>query len=128
MTFQADHLNAGGEVSESALDHIYFSSDLGNKIITDTLKNSSSDHLPIVCEIRSIPKSLPYTKKVEKRSLRNFSEERWNDCLSKKDWKELENCKTVDKMVDIFSKNRTNFMLPGIQLTNHLVIGLVKVR
>ena len=89
----------------SALDHIYYSPTFENKLAIKSLKNSASDHLPIVCEIRSIPKMLPYTHQITKRCLKNFSEERWNEKLDMQDWSELEVCETVDEMVDIFSDN-----------------------
>ena len=111
-TFQSDHLKANGEACESSLDHIYYSSDLEKKIITTTLKNSLSDHLPVICEVRSIPKILPHTRKVTKRCLKDFSEDKWNDCLSKKDWSKLENCNMVDDMVDIPCNSNLN--LPNL--------------
>ena len=63
------------------------------------------DHLPVICEVRSIPKTLPYTRKISKRCLRNFSKEKWNECLEKEDWSDLENCNSVDDMADIFTAN-----------------------
>ena len=87
----------------SALDHVYFSSAFENKIVTSSIKNSSSDHLPVICEVRSIPKILPYTRTIKKRCLKNFSEAIWNETLKNQDWSKLENCNTVDEMVDIFT-------------------------
>ena len=89
----------------SALDHVYFSSAFENKIVTSSIKNSSSDHLPVICEVRSIPKILPYTRIIKKRCLKNFSEAIWNETLKNQDWSKLENCNTVDEMVYIFTDN-----------------------
>ena len=43
--------------------------------------------------------------KITKRSLKNFTKEAWNNCLSKKDWSKIECCSDVDRMVEIFSQN-----------------------
>ena len=94
-TFQSDHKRVNGEVFGSALDHVYYSSAFENKIITSSLKNSSADHLPVICEIRSIPKILPYTRLINKRCLKNFSESFWSECLESQDWSDLENCNSV---------------------------------
>ena len=95
-TYQSDSIKPNGEVCVSALDHVYFSSELGRNLSIKSLKNSSTDHLPVICQIRSIPKILPYTRKITKRSLKNFTEEGWNESLANKDWSELENCNMVD--------------------------------
>ena len=55
-TFQSDHQRIDGEVYGSALDHIYFSPSFEKKLNIKSLNNSSSDHLPVICEVRSIPK------------------------------------------------------------------------
>ena len=47
-TFQSDHLKIDGEVYGSALDHVYYSSSLENKLSIKSIKNSSSDHLPVI--------------------------------------------------------------------------------
>ena len=51
---------------------------------------------------------LPFPRQINKRSLENFSEEVWNDCLDMQDWSGLENCESMDEMVDIFSININN--------------------
>ena len=104
-TFLSDHLKIDGETYGSALDYIYYSPAFENKLAIKSLKNSASDHLPIVCEIRSISKMLPYTHQITKICLKNFSEERWNEKLDMQDWSELGDCETVDEMVDILSDN-----------------------
>ena len=104
-TFLSDHIKIDGEPFGSALDHIYYSSAFENKIVTTTIKNSSSDHLPVVCEVRSLPKVMPYSRQIMKRCLKKFTDERWNECLSSQDWSGLENCEAVDEMVDIYTIN-----------------------
>ena len=85
-TFQSDHLKIDDDIYGSALDHVYYSSALENKLVIKSLKNSALDHLPVVCEIPSIPKMLPFTHRINKRCLKNFSEESWNDCLDSQEW------------------------------------------
>ena len=46
-----------------------------------------------------------YTRQIKKRCLRNFSDGAWNECLDKQDWNDLENCTSVNEMVDIFTIN-----------------------
>ena len=105
MKYYCSPIKPNGEVCVSALDHIYYSSELERNLSTKTLNNSSTDHLPVKCEIRSIPKNLSYSRKITKRSLKNFTDEAWNVSLENKNWSDLENCKTVDEMVDIFTEN-----------------------
>ena len=100
-TFQSDHIKPDGDVCDSALDHVYFSSDLEKKIAVETLTNSLSDHVPVMCVVRSLPNVKPYSRKITKRCLKNFSEEKWNEFLENKEWNELENCINVDEMVEI---------------------------
>ena len=104
-TFQSDHLKSNGAICESAIDHVYYSADFEHRLVTGTLKNSSSDHLPVICVVQSLPKALPYSRDVTKRCLKGFNEEKWNDSLINKDWSGLEECTSVDEMVDILSKN-----------------------
>ena len=61
----------------------------------------------MICEVKS------FSRKVTKRCLRNFTEENWNNCLNNKDWRDLEDCNTVDEMVEIFTKN-TNVALDEV--------------
>ena len=80
-TFHSEYIKVDGEIYGSSLDHVYFSSDLEKKIMTKTINNSSSDHYPVTCELRSIPKILPHTRSIRKRSMINFSEAKWNDTI-----------------------------------------------
>ena len=36
--------------------------------------------------------------------MRNFTEEKWNDCLSRKNWDKINDCSNVNEMVKIFSE------------------------
>ena len=49
------------------------------------------------------------TRQIKKRSLKNFSEERWNDILATKQWNSLDSVtedeNSLDKMIEKFSNN-----------------------
>ena len=45
-----------------------------------------------------------FTRKIVKRSLKNFTTEKWNECLIAKDWSKLETSE-LNEMVEIFTKN-----------------------
>ena len=104
-TFQSDHVKKSGDVCNSSLDHVYYSSNLQNKLEIKCLDNSSSDHLPVICKFRSLTKMLPHTRKITKRCLKNFSEEKWTNSLDNREWSGLEECSSVDEMVEIFTNN-----------------------
>ena len=77
------------------------------KIISTTkLENSSTDHLPVVTKIWTNSKldKSKFKRKITKRSMRNFTEEKWNSCLSKKNWMKIEECDDVNEMVSVFSE------------------------
>ena len=44
--------------------------------------------------------------------MKDFSQEKWNKSLDKKDWSGLEDCNTVDEMVDIFIYEPLNDVAP----------------
>ena len=48
---------------------------------------------------------LPHTRKITKRCLKNFSEEKWTNSLDNREWSGLEECSSVDEMVEIFTNN-----------------------
>ena len=81
-TYQADHAQANGNISESALDHVY--TRFGNLTETIKLEDSSSDHVPVLCKLKYKKKT--YTRQIRKRTLKDFSEERWNEILHSKDY------------------------------------------
>ena len=47
-TYIADHITQNGEIPESAIDHVYHSKNIKEKIDCKTLPNSSTDHLPVI--------------------------------------------------------------------------------
>ena len=64
-TFLANQCQMSGEFTESWLDHVYHSEDMITDVITKTIQNSSSDHLPVVAGI-----NMRIHKKVFKRKIR----------------------------------------------------------
>ena len=62
----------------------------------------------------------------------NFSEEIWNNCLLDQDWSEMEECQTVDEMVEIFTdnvnKSRVHHTVVKVHsLNGHQYNGMVTV-
>ena len=84
VTFVADHSQANLEVAQSALDHVYSSEKMCAHIQTKILKNSSSDHVPVIASFKTNQKIPILVFSITKRSQKYFSKERWNNCLAKK--------------------------------------------
>ena len=64
VTFQSDHVQANGLTSESQIDHVYFSKEISDEEIgIKTLKNSSSDHHPVIVTFSKVRSKKIYTKK-----------------------------------------------------------------
>ena len=53
FTYTADRLSTDGEEIKSAIDHIYYSSDLEQKLETTTIPCSATDHIPITAKLSS---------------------------------------------------------------------------
>ena len=98
ITYVADRLSKDGETISSALDHIYSSKNL--KIKTSKLENSSTDHLPIIAEIKLNikDKTKVKNKTLIKRSMKNFTHTRWMECLSKQRWESIGETENVNEM------------------------------
>ena len=62
------------------------SKDLAQRVEIKKLPNSSTDHLPVLAKFESIQKKKKiYTKEIKKRSMKNFSAQKWQDTLATKD-------------------------------------------
>ena len=92
-----------GNIAESALDHVYYSTEIVEKITVEKISNSSSDHLPIICKFSGHFKNLVFERTVTKRSLKNFTKNNWSDGLAKKNWSIIKEEDDLDQMVDKFS-------------------------
>ena len=68
------------------------------------MPNSSTYHLPVVTSYKAHLKIKKYTHSIKKRSLKDFTERRWIDCLAKKDWSLLEECESVNQMAEVFDE------------------------
>ena len=103
-TYLADRLSPNGETIESALDHVYFSDSVKNRIESSKLKFGSTDHVPILTKIehRSKKKKL-LKKKVTKRSMKNFNHTNWIKSLINKNWESLGEMDSVNDMALQFS-------------------------
>ena len=105
ITYTADHALKNNKIAESAIDHVYNSENLSLKIVIKKLSNATSDHVPVMTSLLTNKQKQTYERKIRKRSMKNFSSEKWNKCIAEKNWKNLTNCNNVDEMVDIFSNN-----------------------
>ena len=106
ITYLGDHVQANGMVAQSALDHVYSSKSLDTRLDITTLTNGSSDHNLVLTTIRkNINKNKRYIRKITKRSMKNFSMDKWNATLRKKDWSSVEECTDLDQKVNLFSVN-----------------------
>ena len=103
-TYLANHFQTNGEVAESALDHAYCSESIENEVLTEKLKTSSTDHVPVIVSLKqnSVAKQT-YTKKITKRSFKNFNYVSWNDALSKQDWPSVKKEPDLNKAAKLFS-------------------------
>ena len=93
LTYQADHVQQNGNIASSALDHIYCSKVLAQSIEFKKLSNSATDHLPVVAKLEiEQPKNKIFSREVTKRSLKNFTAQRWRETLATKDWESIISC------------------------------------
>ena len=74
-TYLADHLLKNGSIPESALDHMYYSKSIKDRIECKISEVSATDHVPVITSYK-IGKSRAkiYSKNITKRCLKNFSE------------------------------------------------------
>ena len=107
-TYQSDKVLPNGQVSQSALDHVYTSANIGDRVCAKKILKSSTDHLPVVISYNMNRNKRRFKHMVTKRSLKNFTPERWNTCLAMQDWSAVENCEEVDEMVKEFQENITS--------------------
>ena len=66
-TFIADKQGENGNVISSAIDHIYVSADMENRTATSKINHSSSDHLPIIANIKLKEPKINRSKTITKR-------------------------------------------------------------
>ena len=104
-TYQSDHVQANGKFSHSALDHVYTSEILKDRVQVTKLQNSATDHLPVIVKYRIEAVKVIHKHTITKRSFKGFTTESWNSCLAQQDWFTVEDCENVDDMVEAFNNN-----------------------
>ena len=106
ITYTADRLGAAGDEITSAIDHIYVTNELCQKLTFSKLDNSATDHVPILVCIdiatRKKQKPLP-NQSVTKRSMKNFTRTRWIDCLRSRDWSQIKSKSDVNEKATAFT-------------------------
>ena len=104
VTFTADHTLKDGSIAESAIDHVYVSSSIVPNVNTRKIINYASDHFPVIISYETKISKPVYTKKIIKRSLKNFSVTNWNNALQSQDWSDLYQTNDLNEAVDIYTK------------------------
>ena len=98
MMYLADRLTPDGNIIESALDHIYVTEKLAKEIEARKSEESSMDHVPIIAMLKNEKKQKQKQKTIVKRSMKNFTEQRWKECLVRKNWEKLAETKDIEQM------------------------------
>ena len=106
-------------MAESAIDHIYYSQTIKN-IECKKLTQSSTDHLPILCEIRFKKPAARFVHEIRKRSYKTYTKEKWNECLAKKDRTTLDE-QDLDSMVETFTKHTNEALVIKSRSISHCV-------
>ena len=125
-TFQADHCLTNGNVIESHIDHVYHNIPEDDNLVTKTLKNSSSDHLPVITTFSSKIARKNFKTKITKRKMKNFTKTNWNQALAKKNWSQIETCADLDEKVVIFTKLVTECLDEVAPLTEFTIRSMHK--
>jgi len=99
----ADRLRKDGKIIESALDHIYVSLDQTTKVTGKKIDISSTDHLPIMAEIRIKVQQEKKAETIKKRCMKNFTQQKWIECLAGKEWEDLGRTENVNEMAEDFN-------------------------
>ena len=102
-TFSSDIVQKNGNITTSALDHVYLTEHLDNITVTDKLDGSSSDHLPIFAKINHSCKKAPKMKTVTRRCTKFLTKESWCNNLITKNWEELGKTENIDEMAEIIT-------------------------
>ena len=100
ITYTADRLAEDGSEITSAIDHVYLSQNLVNIVDSYKLDNSATDHLPIVTVVKvskQLNTNTDNKKPIRKRSMKDFNQTRWIDCLRNRDWKKVTNLEDVNE-------------------------------
>ena len=93
--------------------HVYYSSTLENKLVINSIKTVLQTIYQLYVKSGLFQKSYPIPTGSIKDVSKTSPKKCWNESLDEQDWSVLEDCNTVDEMVDIFTVN-TNKALDKI--------------
>jgi hypothetical protein len=96
-------LRKDGTIIESALDHIYVSLDQTTKVNGKKIDISSTDHLPIMAEVCIRVQQEKKAETIKKRCMKNFTQQKWIECLAGKKWEDLGRTEDVNEMAEDFN-------------------------
>ena len=106
-TYLADNMTQKGNIAESALDHIYITKEMKERVKGHKLETSATDHLPIIAEIRRPGGNQEKNKVILKRSMKNFTKEKWNISLARRRWEKIGQTEDVNEMAKILEEQVT---------------------
>jgi hypothetical protein len=66
-------------------------------------QKSSTDHLPIMAEIRIKVQQEKKAETIKKRCMKNFTQQKWIECLAGKEWEDLGRTEDVNEMAEDFN-------------------------
>ena len=64
----------------------FFNANLEEEIRWEKLATSLSDHVPVLTSLKISPNNKTYLKRIKKRSMKNFTTEKWLEVLATKQW------------------------------------------
>ena len=96
-TFIADHVQNNGDIAESWIDHVYHSNELESQIQTEIINYGSSDHLPVSTTMKAPVSRTIHKKKIVKRKMKNFTNDKWNESSAKQDWSRIKSEPDLEK-------------------------------
>ena len=104
-TYLADRLKADGSTIESALDHIYTNGHKQTKITGKKLSISATDHVPIIAQLIENVQQNKEFRKIRKRCMKNFTQEKWVNSLVNQQWEDLAQTDNIHEMTNSFNIN-----------------------
>jgi hypothetical protein len=105
-TYLADRLSPEGHIIESALDHNYASENILNEATMRKTDESSTDHVPIFTEVLDGRRKDRKEKIIVKRCMKEFTKEKWMDCLAGREWERLAETEDLEDMTKDFSEQQ----------------------
>jgi len=66
------------------------------------MDTSSTDHMPIIAEIRIKVQQGKKAESIQKRCMKNFTQQKCLGCLARKEWEDLGRTEDINEMADDF--------------------------